>query len=96
MDPTEYDTQVLAITSEITKQVFPFTLDLDHPRMREGLERLNRLNLAGLAARERGGLFGHAQRLACAAGMGLEFVRLYFLPTRPNEVPQDVRLSPAW
>jgi len=96
MDPTDYDTKVLAITSEITKQVFPFTLDLDHPRMRAGLDRLSRLNLAGLAARERGGLFGHMKRFACAAGMGLEFARLYFLPTRPNEAPQDVRLSPAW
>ena len=96
MDPTEYDHHVLDITSEISKQVFPFTLDLHHPRFRAGLERLSRLMSASTAAKQAGGLISWVKRAAYGAAIGVEFVRLYLLPTLPNELPQDVRLSPAW
>jgi magnesium-protoporphyrin IX monomethyl ester (oxidative) cyclase len=95
-DPTEYDMQVLHITSEISKQVFPFTLDLEHPKFRAGLDRMARLAAAADAAGRRGGVFG---RLTCAAlwtALATQFLRLYLLPTRPNTPPQDVRLAPAW
>jgi magnesium-protoporphyrin IX monomethyl ester (oxidative) cyclase len=96
MDPTEYDHQVLDITSEISKQVFPFTLDLHHPRFRAGLERLSRLMKSSAAAKQAGGILSVFKRAALMSAVGVEFVRLYLLPTRPNELPQDVRLSPAW
>src|SRR5512137_1540489 len=50
IDPTDYDRRVLAITSEITKQVFPLTLDLDHPAFQAGLERLSALSSRAEAA----------------------------------------------
>jgi magnesium-protoporphyrin IX monomethyl ester (oxidative) cyclase len=96
MDPTEYDYQVFRITNEITRQVFPFTLDLDDPRFRAGLERMRRISVAAEAARARGGLVGAARRVGLGAAAALTFVRLYLLPTQPNALPASVRVAPAW
>jgi magnesium-protoporphyrin IX monomethyl ester (oxidative) cyclase len=95
-DPTNYDMQVLRITSEITRQVFPFTLDLDNPRFRAGLDRLSRYAQRAEAGKRRGGFVGLVQRAAYGLGMGAVFVRMYLLPTRPNTPPQNVRLAPSW
>jgi len=96
LDPTEYDFTVFRITSEISKQVFPFTLDLEDPRFQAGLERLRRISEASAAARARGGVLGAVKRAALGAAAGLTFARLYLLPTRKNELPQSVRVAPAW
>ena len=96
LDPTAYDFEVFRITSEITKQVFPLTLNLDDPRLHAGLERLRAIALAGAAAKARGGLRGHLQQLALGAAAGLTFARLYCLPARRNELPANARLAPTW
>ncbi len=44
LDPTRYDMEVFRITSEIVRQVFPMTLDIDSPKFLEGLERLRRIS----------------------------------------------------
>ncbi len=96
LNPTEYDYNVFRITSEITKQVFPLTLNIDDPRFREGLERLRRISVATEAARVRGGLLGGIKRAGLAAAAAATFVRLYCLPAQPNRLPVDVRVAPAW
>ncbi len=40
LEPTEYDFEVFEICNEITKQVFPFVLDLEHPAFHANLDRL--------------------------------------------------------
>jgi len=96
LDPTEYDLQVFRITSEISRQVFPFTLDVDDPRFQAGLERLRRISEASAEARERGGLWSRLKRLGLGAVGAATFVRLYTLPTRRSEAPVRVRMAPAW
>ena len=96
MDPTDYDLRVLHITSEITKQIFPFTLRLDDPRFRRGLDRLAAIGKANERARARGGLLGGLRRAGLGVAAALVFARLYCLPTESNELPADVRLVPGW
>ncbi len=96
MDPTAYDYQVFRITSEITKQVFPMTVNLDDPRFRASLERLRDLSTRMDAATQRGGVMGRVRRLGLGLAAGVTFVRLYCLPTTPNALPQNMRVAPAW
>jgi hypothetical protein len=88
LDPPTYDFQVFRITSEITRQVFPLTLNLDDPRFRAGLERLRRISSRDAAARQRGGLVGGGQTrrpgtLACRADLRPTVL----LPAKPNRCP---------
>ena len=96
MDPTEYDYQVFRITSEITKQVFPLTLNIDDPRFRAGLERMRLISQAMESAKARGGIVGLVKRAGLGLAAGFTFVRLFCLPVVPSTLPSDMRVAPAW
>ena len=89
VDPTDYDYKVFRICSEITRQVFPIVVDIDHPRSSAAFERLfvitQKMETAGLI-----GKLGLGLQAAAA------FVALYSVPSIPNETPGDVLLSPVW
>jgi magnesium-protoporphyrin IX monomethyl ester (oxidative) cyclase len=96
MDPTEYDYKVFRITSDITRQVFPLTLDIDSPVFRAGLEKLRGIAVAAEAAKARGGLAGKL-RVGVLALQGLAvFIRLYALPVQRHDLPDQVGMTPAW
>jgi magnesium-protoporphyrin IX monomethyl ester (oxidative) cyclase len=96
LESTEYDYTVFRITSEISKQVFPLTLDIDHPVFRAGMDRLFRLAQESDRAKQQGGLVGAVKRAGYGLAAAVTFARLYLLPTVPNELPQQVRMAPAW
>jgi magnesium-protoporphyrin IX monomethyl ester (oxidative) cyclase len=96
LDPTEYDFAVFGITSEISRQVFPLTLDLDNPAFRTGLDRLWRIAEAMAAAKTQGGIVGRAKGLLLAGAAALNFAKLFLLPAKRNELPVRVTLAPAW
>lgn len=96
LNPEEYDFTVFRITSEISKQVFPITLDIDNPAFRAGLRKLLAISRASAAAAAEGGLLNRLRRVGLAASAAITFAKLYFLPVVPNELPADVRAVPAW
>ncbi|UEM01362.1 magnesium-protoporphyrin IX monomethyl ester (oxidative) cyclase [Skermanella rosea] len=96
LDPTEYDFTVFRITTEISKQVFPLTLDIDNPKFRAGLERLIEISNARAAAARQGGVGGKLKRAALGLAGAATFARLYMLPARSNTLPRDIHLAPAW
>ncbi|HEY1315469.1 MAG TPA: magnesium-protoporphyrin IX monomethyl ester (oxidative) cyclase [Steroidobacteraceae bacterium] len=96
IDPTEYDFTVFRITTEISKQVFPLSLDLENPHFRRGLERLRTIAAASAAAKARGGALAALRRLGLAAAAAATFARLYLLPVRRHDLPAQVRMAPAW
>ena len=96
LDATQYDFDVFRITSAITKQVFPLTLNLDDPRFHAGLENLRLISIATEAAKARGGVVGALKRVVLAARAGVAFTRLFFLPTHANTLPQNPRMAPTW
>ena len=96
LNPTDYDMTVLRITSEISQQIFPLTLDLDHPTFRAGLDRLAEIAAKVAQARAQGGIVGGIKRIGLAAAATLTFARMYLLPSRPNALPQQMRVAPAW
>ncbi len=96
IDPTEYDRRVLALTSLISQQVFPLALDLDHPRMVRGFDRLFALTTAMGAARARGGLGGGLAMLGLRARAAVTFLGMYLVPVKANTLPASARLEPVW
>jgi magnesium-protoporphyrin IX monomethyl ester (oxidative) cyclase len=96
MDPTDYDFKVFRITNEITKQVFPLLLDLDNPAFQPGLHRLFEISEAITAAKAKGGIGGYLRRIGLTLEAGAVFLKLYMLPVKKNELPQQTLMQPAW
>ena len=95
-DPTQYDYEVFRITTDISRQVFPVSLDTDHPAFRAGLTRLLALQTRMDAAKARGGLIGRLQQAGLAVAGVATFARLYFMPVHHHDLPEQVRMAPAW
>ena len=96
VDPTEYDMKVFRTTTEICKQVFPVSLDLDHPAFAKCLDRLRRITEEQRAARKQGGVAGRIKGVGLTAAAAVTFARLYLIPTKVNTMPENVRLAAAW
>jgi len=96
LDPTQYDYEVFRITSEISKQVFPITLDTDHPKFRQEMDYLHRVADRFYEAKARGGITGLIQQGWYASLGFLSFARLYFIPVKHHELPKEIRLAPIW
>ena len=96
LDAASYDHEVFRITNQITRQVFPISLDIDNPAFAAGLERLRLLQDAMDAAKARGGVVGKLQQARCGVKALVAFARLYLMPVQRHELPQQVRLAPAW
>ena len=66
MHPDDYDFKVLRLTTEISRQVFPITLDLDHPLFKPGLDRLVAIERAIATAKTAEAAIVARAKQACA------------------------------
>jgi magnesium-protoporphyrin IX monomethyl ester (oxidative) cyclase len=96
LDPTQYDMQVFRITTTICRQVFPVTLDIDHPAFLAGMERLRRITERIATARAQRGLGGALKRAALVASAGLTLGRLFLRRPQRHALPRQIRMAPAW
>jgi magnesium-protoporphyrin IX monomethyl ester (oxidative) cyclase len=94
--PDDYDFRVFRLCSEISKQTFPLTLDLDHPAFKPGLERLFHIAQAIERADAEGGIRGKVKKAFYAGAAALVFGRLYLIPAKSNALPANIRLEPVW
>ena len=92
----DYDFKVFHLCSEISKQTFPLTLDLDHPAFRKGLRKLYEIARTNEDAKAQGGVMGKLKSLACGVSAALTFGRLLMLPAKSNPLPKQIRLEPVW
>ncbi|MDG2474674.1 MAG: magnesium-protoporphyrin IX monomethyl ester (oxidative) cyclase [Paracoccaceae bacterium] len=91
-----YDREVLRITSEISKQVFPIEIDLESPRWKNGLKRLLKAFEKLDEAKRQRGIQSKIKRVYFGAVAGLTFVSLYLIPVKKNSVPKNSCLQPTY
>ena len=96
LDTDEYDYTVFRITTEISKQVFPLSLDTDNPKFRAGLKRLFEISKANDDAKSRGGISGLFTQGVCAVQALWTFGRLFMMDTLEHELPANIRMQPSW
>lgn len=96
MDPSDYDMRVFEITSDISKQTFPLTLDIENPRFLRGLHKLFLIAQQIEGAKKAGGIGGRIARIWGNVRAAGTFAALYLLPSHSNELPVDIRRQPTW
>ena len=96
VDPDWYAHEVFTKTSTISQQVFPITLDIEHPRWQPTLEKLHRANVDIAHAKTRGGIGGRIAQAAASLRAAACFVSLYTIPANRHDVPASTRLEPAY
>jgi len=96
VDPDWYGHEVFTKTSELTKQIFPITLDIENPRWAAGLERLQRANADLAKAKGESSLGARLRSLGAQARAAAAFVGLYTIPAKKHTVPASTRLEPAY
>ena len=96
VDPDWYAHAVFEKTSELSKQIFPITLDIDDPRWLKNCRALYRANADIAKAKERGGIAGKVDQLWGSLRAGRAFVALYFIPAKKHQVPAKTRLEPCY
>jgi magnesium-protoporphyrin IX monomethyl ester (oxidative) cyclase len=96
IDPDQYDYQVFDITTEISKQVFPISLDTNNEKFRAGLRRLLEASDGITRAKAQGGVVGLVKRAGWALVGVTTFAKLYLHPVHRHDLPVEMRVAPAW
>ena len=93
VDPDWYAHEVFTKTSKLSEQIFPITVDIDHPRWQPQLEKMQKANADLAVAKENGKFFA---KLGAQARAVSAFISLYTIPAKKHVVPEHTRLEPAY
>jgi len=96
VDPDWYGQEVFTKTSELSKQIFPITLDIDHPRWMPGLKRLQKANADIAEADQSRGLGATLKGLSARLRAAAAFVSILTIPSKRHTVPTNTRLEPVY
>jgi magnesium-protoporphyrin IX monomethyl ester (oxidative) cyclase len=96
IDPTEYGKKVFRITSEISRQVFPLEIDHENPAFFARLDKLVAITARASDIQAKGGVRAKLNKVTTAAAAGYQFLRLFMMPSKRNELPADIRLAPGY
>jgi magnesium-protoporphyrin IX monomethyl ester (oxidative) cyclase len=96
LDPTTYDFQVFHITTEIARQTFPVSLDLDNPAFHAGLETLRVIAEKIAVLNSKSGAGKTILKLALQARAATVFAKLFLMKPKNHALPIDIRLAPSW
>ena len=66
------------------------------PILISGLKRLFAVSQGFAAAKAQGGLVGRLKQAGWAMSGAATFARLYLRPVLRHDLPQQVRMAPAW
>jgi magnesium-protoporphyrin IX monomethyl ester (oxidative) cyclase len=91
-----YDQEVFRKTSTISRQIFPIEVDIDHPRWKPALRRMEAAFRAMDAAHRQGGAGGWLKGKLAASRAALAFAALYTIPVKRHALPASVRLEPSY
>ena len=93
VDPDWYAHEVFTKTSKLTKQIFPITLDIEHPRWKKGLASIQKANADLVDAKAAG---KKLRQLTSSIRAGLAFVMLFTVPSKKHSVPFVTSMKPAY
>jgi magnesium-protoporphyrin IX monomethyl ester (oxidative) cyclase len=96
VDPDWYAHEVFTKTSKLSEQIFPITVDIEHPRWQPTLERLHRANVEIDKAKKAGGLGGKLRQTIGSIKAAAAFVSLLTIPANKHQVPESTRLEPVY
>lgn len=93
VDPDWYAHEVFTKTSELSKQIFPITLDIDHPRWLPTLQRITKANMDLAKAKQDGSVI---RKITASLRAASAFVSLITIPAKKHTVPKTTRLEPCY
>jgi len=96
LDITAYDYQVFRITTEICKQTFPVTLDIDNPAFRAAMDKMLVISRKMAAVKARKGVLAKLSYAGLQAQAGVNFLRMFMMTPKRHELPADIRMVPTW
>lgn len=96
VDPDWYAHAVYEKTSELTRQIFPIVLDIEHPNWQPLLVALQKANADLAAAATVRGPLGMIKRASARSRAATAFLRLMMIPSIKNDVPAQTRLEPCY